>query len=200
MYADDTSLLFTGTDPKSLQSDMNNALSKIASWFDSNMLTLDTKKTKFMVYGTTHLLSRFCNVSVTYGDQVIERVNKFKYLGVVLDPMLTWCEHVDYISSVISKHIGVIRRVKFYLPCTTLNMLANALIFPYFDYCSPVWSNCNLKFSNILQILQNKLARVLLSADIRTPVDNLLWDLNWIKLEVAHHKKNLAQPYFAYWP
>ena len=55
--------------------------------------------------------------------------------------------------------------------------------FPYFDYCSPVWSNCNLKFSNILQILQNKLARVLLSADIRTPVDNLLCDLNWNKLD-----------------
>ena len=87
--------------------------------------------------------------------------------GVVPDPMLTWCEYVDYISSVISKRIGVIQRVKFYLPCTTLNMLANALVFPYFDYCSPVWSNCNLNFSNILQILQNKLAHVLLSADIR---------------------------------
>ena len=77
---------------------------------------------------------------MTYGDQVIERVNKFKYLGVVFDPMLTWCEHVDYISSVISKRIGVIRRVKFYLPCTTLNMLANALVFPYFDYCTVVQS------------------------------------------------------------
>ena len=49
------SLLFTGTDLKSLQSDMNNALSKIASWFDSNMLTLNTKKTKFMIFGTPHL-------------------------------------------------------------------------------------------------------------------------------------------------
>ena len=62
-------------------------------------------------------------------------------------------------------------------------MLVNALVFPYFDYCSPVWSNCSLKFSNILQILQNKLARVLLSADIRTSVDNLLCDFNWIKLD-----------------
>ena len=67
--------------------------------------------------------------------------------------------------------------------CTTLNMLVNALVFPYFDYCSLVWSNCSLKFSNILQILQNKLARVLLSADIRTSVDNLLCDFNWIKLD-----------------
>ena len=31
MYADDTSLLFTGTDPKSLQSDMNNALFVVRS-------------------------------------------------------------------------------------------------------------------------------------------------------------------------
>lgn len=183
MYADDTSLLFTGNNPTSLQSEMNNALSKIASWFDSNMLTLNTKKTKFMIFGTTHLLSKFCNVSITYGDQVIERVDKFKYLGVILDPILSWCDHIDYISKIISKRIGVIRRVKYYLPSKSLTMLANALVFPYFDYCSPVWSNCNLKFSNVLQVLQNKLARVLLSADIRTPVDNLMCDLNWDNLD-----------------
>ena len=50
------------------------------------------------------------------------------------------------------------------------------------DYCSPVWSNCNLDQSKSLQILQNKLARVLLSADIRTSVNTLMETLDWNKL------------------
>ena len=98
----------------------------------------------------------------------------------------------------------------YYLPCKTLNMLvvfffvcvcamhmlANALIFPYFDYCSPVWSNCNLKSSNTIQILENKLAHALLSADIRNPVDYLSCDLNWIKLD-KRWKSNLFGLYLS---
>ena len=128
--------------------------------------------------GDNHVLNNFSDIKLNYGNAAIERVDKFKYLGVILDPLLSWCEHIDYVSSTISKCIGVIRRVKFYLPSNTLNMLSNALVFPHFGYCSPVWSNCKAEFSNSLQILQNKLARVLLSADIRTSVDDLMMALN----------------------
>ena len=78
--------------------------------------------------------------------------------------------------------IGVISRVKYYLPSKTVNMLAQALVFPHFDYCSSVWSNISLYHINELQILQNRLARSLLSADIRTPVNKMMKDLDWDKL------------------
>ena len=61
-------------------------------------------------------------------------------------------------------------------------MLAQALVFPHFDYCSSVWSNISLHLVNELQILQNRLARILLSADIRTPVNKMMEDLDWDKL------------------
>ena len=144
-----------------------------------------------MVFGNIHVLKKFSDINLNYDNAAIERVNKFKYLGVILDPLLSWCEHIDYVSSTISKRIGVIRRVKFYLPANTLNMLANALVFPHFDYCSPVWSNCKAEFSNSLQILQNKLARVLLSADIRTSIDDLMTALNWDKLDKRWQKQLL---------
>ena len=73
-------------------------------------------------------------------------------------------------------------RVKHYLPNKIINMLAQALVFPHFDYCSSVWSNFSMHHSNELQILQNRLARVLLSADIRTSVDKMLKDLDWVRL------------------
>ena len=72
---------------------------------------------------------------------------------------------------------------KKYLPVRAVKTLAQALVFPHFDYCSSVWSNCSACHKNELQILQNRLARILLSADIRTPVDNMMKDLAWVKLD-----------------
>ena len=57
------------------------------------------------------------------------------------------------------------------------------MVFPHFDYCSPVWSNFTTGLHNHLQILQNKLAQVLLHADIRTPIDKMMEELNWLKLD-----------------
>ena len=136
-----------------------------------------------MMFGTWQALSKFKDISLTYDNNDIEIVDKFKYLGVVFDPHLSWCEHVNHMSSNISKRIGVIRRIKYYLPCSTVNLLAKAMVFPLFDYCSPVWSNFTANHHNHLQILQNKLARVLLHADIRTPIDKMMEDLNWVKLD-----------------
>ena len=171
MYADDTTLLLNSSDPNTLQNDLNSNLGRIADWFQANKLTLNIKKTKLMLFGSKQSLHKFKDVSLIYNGVSIERVEKFKYLGVTFDPQLSWNDHVNYLSSIISKRIGVIYRVKHYLPNKIINMLAQALVFPHFDYCSSVWSNFSMHHSNELQILQNRLARVLLSADIRTSVD-----------------------------
>ena len=192
MYADDTTLLFKSADSTSLQSHMNDCMLKIAHWFEINKLTLNIKKTKYMIFGTNNALRNFDDISLNYGNDIIERVYNFKYLGVIFDPILAWNEHIDYISSIVSQQIGVILSVKFYLPPATLNLLANALVFPHFDYCSPVWTNCISEFSNSLQILQNKLARVLLSADIRTPISDMMNTLCWDKLHERWNKQLLV--------
>ena len=116
MYADDTTLMCSSNDVSVLQSQLNDNLSKIASWFNENHLTLNIKKTKLMVFGTRHILDKFDNVNVMYNGDFIENVESFKYLGVTFDPLLSWSEHVNHISSKISQRIGIIRRVKFYLP------------------------------------------------------------------------------------
>ena len=183
MYADDTTLLTSSSDPVTLEFELKQNLDMVANWFKSNQLTLNIKKTKLMMFGTWQNLSKFKNISLTYDDNDIEIVDKFKYLGVVFDPHLSWSEHVNHMSSNISKRIGVIRRIKHYLPCSTVNLLAKAMVFPLFDYCSPVWSNFTANHHNHLQILQNKLARVLLHADIRTTIDKMMEDLNWVKLD-----------------
>lgn len=95
---------------------------------------------------------------------------------------MSWSSHIDHLSKNISKRIGIIKRVKYLLPHKTLIMLANALAIPHFDYASSVWSNCTKTDQNQLQVLHNRLARTILSADIRTPIDDMLTALDWIRL------------------
>jgi hypothetical protein len=109
-------------------------------------------------------------------------VDEFKYLGVKFDRTMSWSSHIDYLANNISKRIGIIRRVKHFLPHNTLVMLSNALVIPHFDYASPVWSNCSNAYQTKLQTLHNRLARTILSADIRTPVNLMMSSLQWIKL------------------
>ena len=140
---------------------------------------MNIQKSKLKLFGKSNL---FISLKMLLLGVSIERVEKFKYLGVSFDPQLSWNEHENDLSSIVSKRIGVISRVKYYLPNRIINMLAQAFVFPHFDYCSSVWSSFSIHHSSELQILQIRLAYVLLSADIRTSVDKMLKDLDWVRL------------------
>jgi hypothetical protein len=182
MYADDTTLLCKAKYPDDLSTDLTSNLNHVANWLEANKLTLNVNKTKVMIFGTTHILDRFSNISLSYNNNVIEMVKEFKYLGVKFDSTMSWSSHVDYLANNVSKRIGIIKRVKHFLPHDTLIMLSNALVIPHFDYASPIWSNCSHTLQTKLQILHNRLARTILSADIRTPVNEMMNSLQWKKL------------------
>ena len=81
-----------------------------------------------MVFGTRYILRKFQNISVSYNDDCIDNADKFKYVGVTFDPLLSWYEHVNYISSNISQRISWFNSQNwFYLPNDFIKILANAL-------------------------------------------------------------------------
>ena len=71
------------------------------------------------MFGTNRALNKFKDISLTYDNILIEKVKNFRYLGVFFDTLLSWNEHVKYIVCNVSKRIGVICRVKYYLPIKT---------------------------------------------------------------------------------
>ena len=187
MYADDTSLLVNSSDPLCLQNSPNLNMRKIATWFKKNHLALNISKTKLMLFGAPQNLSKYQNISLTYDGETIERVDNFKYLGIIFDSHMTchmtMSHHIALIVSNVSKRCGIVRRIKYYLPNCILKKLADYLVMPHFDYCSHVWSNCSLTFLNRLQIFLNNLARIIISADLRTKIDSMMSSLKWVKLE-----------------
>ena len=74
-------------------------MSKIASWFQKNHLTLNISKTKLMLFGTPKNLSNYQNISLIYNGETFERVDNFKYLGIVFD---------SYMIGHITKSLNVV--------------------------------------------------------------------------------------------
>ncbi len=88
-----------------------------------------------------------------------------------------------FFSKKIASGIGALKRIRPFVPRTTLHTIFHSLIQPHFDYCSVVWGNCNKTLATKMQKLQNRSARVLTFSSYDTNADGLLQDLGWENLE-----------------
>ena len=90
MYADDTTLYSNIDSPN--QNDMirltetkiNAELAKIDEWLKINKLSLNLKKSKYMVFKKTSITN--INLTLTIDKVVIDRVDYFNFLGLQLTP------------------------------------------------------------------------------------------------------------------
>ena len=75
---------------------MNYDVNLIQSLVSANKLTLNVKKTKYMLIGSQFKLSQInsdCTVKVN--NTKLERVIKHKSLGVQIDEPFNWCQHMS---------------------------------------------------------------------------------------------------------
>ena len=75
---------------------MRIEIETLIQWLRANKLSLNVKKTKYMIIGNKNKLNGIQDVNINVNNEPIERVNKFKYLGLIIDQHLTWDSHIDY--------------------------------------------------------------------------------------------------------
>ena len=109
-----------------------------------------------------------------------------KFLGVTLDSNLNWNNHIDNITTLISKVIGILRRLKYFVTEKVLTMLYNALILPYINYCNVVWGNCNKTKVNVIFLLQKKAIRICTNSHYLEHTDSLFLRLKVLKVDDIH--------------
>lgn len=90
LYADDTALLFTGDTLPALQTHVMAELPRISSWFLENKLTLNSNKTKYVVFRSRRNNVDTSQINIRLNNSPIQEVDSFKYLGLIID------QHVHY--------------------------------------------------------------------------------------------------------
>jgi hypothetical protein len=140
LFADDTSIFYSGKDLDQLPQSVNLELIKLSIWFKANKLSLNLKITKSMIFcsRTKHYTK---NIDIMIDNQIIEQVRSLTFLGVHIHEHLDWKPHINIISLKISKSIGAINKIKSLISATARRTLYCSLVLPYIQYCNIIWAN-----------------------------------------------------------
>lgn len=180
MYADDTTLStilnpIKNSELSSLK--INNALQDVSHWLKANKLSLNVKKTKFMIFH--HPNKQYVSPILKINDTIIERVKSFNFLGLTIDENLTWKAHLNKVVTKLSKACGALNRLKHFLPTDIKKMIYNALILPHLNYNVMIWGHKLNKITNI----QKRALRYIVNASYSAHTEPILKLLNMLKLE-----------------
>ena len=156
IYADDTNIFIQGKHINQLILEMNEELVKLNIWFQSNKLSLNIKKTHYIVFHRSR--RKYHKIEyIIINNNVIEERKNTTFLGVIIDTGLTWTDHVSYVKNKVSKGIGIINKVKYCLNKSNLISLYNSFIYPYLIYCVEIWGCTNDLIINPLFLLQRRI-------------------------------------------
>ncbi len=166
-FADDTSLLISDANINTLFVRANAEMHNLYDWFCANHLSLNPKKTKFMVFkaGTRNI--DYTNLHITIdgvhleqiGSQFNEKTTKF--LGIYVDDSLTWKNHLIYVNNKIARALYGIKQAKNFLPIDSLKTLYEALIQPYISYGILAWGNASSTMLKKTVTLQKRAVRMI---------------------------------------
>ena len=191
LYADDTTLLSSNSDYPHLVKLINDELPKIQQWTATNRLSVSLDKTYAMVF-TNRDRSIANNDNIYFNGSRVKFKVEEDFLGLVVDDRCKFTKHVDYICKKVSKTIGIIYRLKDFVPRQTLINLYYSLAYPYLLYANLIWGGTGEVHLAPLVTLQKKLIRLITHADFLAHTEPLFKETNILKFSDLH-KFVLAQ-------
>lgn len=194
LFADDTLLYFSSKNINDLINTINLDLENLLGWFNVNVLKINIKKTKFMLVAGKKDQDLFVNsnLDIKIGNDNIERVRSYKYLGFILDSLLTFKDHFAYVIEKITKGINFMSRFTTTLSQWTKTTIYNTLVLPHLDYSSSVLYLGNKNEINRLQKLQNRAMRVILREKRETSIKSMLKRLDWLPVDKFLTHQNMT--------
>ena len=182
-YVNDTKLLvsFHIQNKQSVISDVNYDLFNVRNWYFRNHLLLNSTKTKLMVFGSSQLLPRLQDFSVSTRKRYPSYSNG---QGLRCDPYLSYDEHIINTFTNCMCRLGQINRDKHAFDNRILLTILNTLVISKLYYVSNVWVNTSGNNIQKLQAGQNFACRI--TSGIRTRnydhITPFLKELTWLTI------------------
>lgn len=177
MYADDTCLTYSGRDCEMIRLAMQEDLDNVVKWAHDNGILININKTKCMLISSpySHIAKNAC-ISIkghsyeclhdNYANcqcECIERVAKYKYLGLLIDERFTWDAHVDTICNRLRSVLGKLNNLKYIVSRQVLYILYHALAEATINYGLGGYGLTFPVHLNKIKVLQIRLLKLLVN-------------------------------------
>ena len=194
MYADDTTLFCCLEDIKSDNKELvlNNELQRVHSWLKANRLSLNVKKTKYMLF-RKQKRTDIRELNLRISNDAIQPVDDFNFLGLHINSKLNWETHTNVISKRMSRAVGVIKKLQLVFPKTILLTIYNALILPHINYCLLSWGSASAV--KTIFTIQKRAIRAISSAGYNAHTEPLFKFFNVLKVEDIYNYRLLVLYY-----
>ena len=198
VYVDDDSDSVHDADPVKLKNLIQQETENSAAWLSDNRLCVAGDKSKLMVIGTRSLRNQKLTnkMKIQVDGKEVTQSESEKLLGVVINSELTWRTHLygdnenEGLVPQLSKRIGILKKLSTRMSKDRLKQFASGIFYSKLSYCLPVFGHVfglesykesNNRYTsyttadnNRLQVLQNKLNRLITGAQQGTPTSKLL--------------------------
>ena len=102
-FADDANILVTGNSLLDIKDKLNAVIAAIDIWVKCNGLKLNVKKTKYMVFSNKRDID-YSSLQLFLNGKCLERSEKERFLGVIVDSNINWKTHISGLKSKISRN------------------------------------------------------------------------------------------------
>ena len=185
MYADDTTLVgnlsnFDNKNGNDCNTNINIELVLLNDWLKLNKLSLNEKKTTFMMFYSQQREVPIIKLNMNNTD--LEPITDFNFLGIIINKHVKWNNHINKIANNIARTNGILNRLKHFLAPGILVNIYNCLILPHLYYGVLVWGYERTRIFKV----QKKSLSAISSARYDAHTDPLFRNCNLLKIEDIH--------------
>ena len=133
-FAEDKTVFASVSDINNVQASMNRELVGVDNWLKTNILSLNISKTSYMI-----ISNQKNALDIKIRGTILTKVSTVKFLCVTLNENLTFKDHVNKVTSNISKSVGVMRRLHCQFPANVMVKLFYSLVYSHLTYALLAW-------------------------------------------------------------
>ena len=100
-------------------------------------------------------------------EKKIKRVDKTKYLGVIVDDILGWEEQYESVKKKVAGGLAAMKKLRDILPRSMLFQVYKALVESHLRYADVVWGSLSNTKISALQRLQNRAFDIIEASKIK---------------------------------
>jgi hypothetical protein len=112
LFADNTSLGYSSQSVDQIKTVINDDLLELNAWSSKWLMSFNPQNTVTLFFSNTGNIE---NIEFSFNGKSIPLSTSYKHLGVNLSQNAKWNEHLENMITNITRHLGILRKLKFSL-------------------------------------------------------------------------------------
>ena len=182
-YADDSTMTVSAGSVEEIGNQLTENCKLVSDWMLGNKLKLNPEKTHLLTVGTgARLRNQNSKVVVKMDGMELKESSSEALLGCWVEPNLKWHKQVNALLTKLQTRLAALQKLQNVIPVKSRKTIAEGIFTSVLSYCLPVFGGCDKGEIEAIQILQNKAARIVVSAGMRTDRRQLLSRVGWMSV------------------